>query len=208
MIFGRRAAPRWPDRIRQALWPPIGWRRALAYQWHRLARMQASPHAVAAGLASGVAVSITPLLGLQFLLAGTLAAVCRGSVLAAIAGTFFANPWTLPFIWFATFELGGWMLFGDPQAAIGSDGLAATFAEAARALRARDVGSLEAEVWPILLSMIVGSLPLGAFAWGVTYWPVRRLVRRYRIRRQARLRVIAAGAAPRRTGADLAASRR
>ena len=185
-MFARRSALRWPDRVRRTLWPHIGWARALKYRLHRIARLPGTPHTIAAGLACGVAVSITPLFGLHMLLAAVLALLCRGNIAASVAGTFFANPWTMPLIWLATLRLGSWMLFGDANAAVGAEGLSDTVAEVSRAIRARDVGVLESEVWPLLLSMTVGSLPLAVAAWCLTYWPVRHLVER---RRAARLRL-------------------
>ena len=158
----------------------------MRYRLHRIARLPATPHAIAAGLACGVAVSVTPLFGVHMLLAAALALLCGGSVMASAAGTFFANPWTLPLIWLATLRLGSWMLFGDANAAVGADGLSDTVAEVSRAIRARDVDVLESEVWPLLLSMTVGSLPVAVAAWCLTYWPVRHLVER---RRAARVRL-------------------
>lgn len=179
-MFARRRAPSWPDRVRSALWPRIGWRRAFAYRMNRVARLPGSSHTIAAGLACGVAVSITPLFGLHIVLAGILAYLCRGNLIASVAGTFFANPWTMPLIWLATLRLGSWMLFGDASAAIGLDGIAGAVADASRAIRTSDLGLFEDEVWPILLSMTVGSLPLGLAAWCMTYWPVRRFIDRRR----------------------------
>ena len=121
------------------------------------------------------------------LLGAALAWLCRGSILASTAGTFFANPWTLPVIWLLTLHLGSWMLFGDAAAAIGSDGLSDTVAGVSRAIRTRDMDLLEDEVGPLFLSMTVGSVPLAILAWALTYWPVRHLVQRYQTRRSKRL---------------------
>ncbi len=201
MMFGRRAPLGWWDRFRRNIWPPGGWRRTISYHGHRLARMRASPHAVAAGLACGVAIGVTPLLGLQLLLAAALALIMRGSVLASVAGTFVANPWTVPIIWLATFRLGSWMLFGDATA-VAENGISDALVDIGEAVRARDYDRLEAELWPILFCMLVGSLPLGAAAWCLTYWPARRLVRRYRARRRWGRRQVGVFAANRAARAD------
>ena len=36
----------------------------------------------------------------------TLAWILRGSMAAAIIGTLFGNPWTFPFIWYLSYEVG------------------------------------------------------------------------------------------------------
>ena len=68
--------------------------------------MKGSSHEVALGLACGISVSFTPFLGLHALLAITLAWTLRGSMAAALIGTLFGNPWTFPFIWYFTYEIG------------------------------------------------------------------------------------------------------
>ena len=182
-MFGRRSAPRLSHRVRNLLWPAIGWRRVAVYRMRRLARLEGTPHTIAAGLACGVAVSVTPLLGFHILLAAMLALVFRGSLVASAAGTFFANPWTIPVIWLASLRLGSWMLFGEAAASVGADILSDAVDDVSEAIRTGNFGRLENEVWPVLLSMMVGSVPLGLLTGGVTYWSVRRLVLAQRERR-------------------------
>ena len=77
-----------------------------------LKRMKGSPRDLAAGLATGLAISFTPFIGLHTLLAILLAWVIGASMAAAIIGTFFGNPWTFPFIWYLTYELGQFLYQG------------------------------------------------------------------------------------------------
>src|SRR4051794_41609998 len=86
MILGRRARPSLPRRLRGWLWPRAGWRRGGRYLLARVRRLPGTPHAVAAGLATGVAVSLPPFLRLHVLLALGLARLTGGNMLAAGAG--------------------------------------------------------------------------------------------------------------------------
>ena len=61
-------------------------------------RMKGSPRDLAAGFATGLAISFTPFIGLHTLLAILSAWIISASMAAAIIGTLFGNPWTFPFI--------------------------------------------------------------------------------------------------------------
>ncbi|MGE4221586.1 MAG: DUF2062 domain-containing protein, partial [Alphaproteobacteria bacterium] len=94
-MFRRRRQPPLVQRLFNIVWPSIGWRRSGRYLWLRLQRMPASPYSIASGFACGAAISVTPLLGMQFLLSAIWALAIRGNVLAAAIGTFLLNPWTM-----------------------------------------------------------------------------------------------------------------
>ena len=98
-----------------SLRPPLGrgvpkWRRRCAVATRlatrRLSRLRASPHEIALGCALGAFVSVTPLLGVQTLIAVVIALLLRASVPAAIVGTFVGNPLSWPFIWVSTYVMG------------------------------------------------------------------------------------------------------
>ena len=74
--------------------------------------MKGSPRDLAAGLATGLAISFTPFIGLHALLAMFISWVIGGSMAAALIGTLFGNPWTFPFIWYFTFEIGQFINYG------------------------------------------------------------------------------------------------
>ena len=80
--------------------------RFISYYKLKLARLPASPHAIAAGFACGSMVSFTPLLGLHFLLAIVFAYIIRGNYVAALLGTIVGNPITFPFIWGLIYKVG------------------------------------------------------------------------------------------------------
>tara|TARA_R110001592_G_scaffold3525_25_gene20128 strand:+ start:33778 stop:34353 length:576 start_codon:yes stop_codon:yes gene_type:complete len=96
---------------KQFFWPEMGWKRSIVYMKHRLLRVADTTHSIALGLAIGLGVSFTPLLGTHFIQAALIAFLFRGNVVAAMIGTWIGNPWTFPFFWWAGFSFGSF-LFG------------------------------------------------------------------------------------------------
>ena len=110
MLFKPRKPRSILYRARNILWPRAGWGRTLSYLRHRVARLPGTPESIAIGLACGIAVSFTPLIGFHFLVAALLAWVMGGNFLASALGTAFGNPWTFPLIWLWIYKLGTWIL--------------------------------------------------------------------------------------------------
>ena len=167
----------------------MGWRRLGTYLVKRVTRLPGTPHSIATGFACGAAISFTPFMGLHTVLSVLLSFLVRGNYLAAMAGTLIGNPWTFPFIWVATAKLGHALLGGATPAT-------AALAEPHFHRLFHEVGAL---IWP----MTVGSVPLGALAALLVYFPVVRMVGAYqnarrhrRERRQAERRAKLDMAAP------------
>ncbi len=155
--------------------PKKGFRRALAYYRLRIMRIGGSPHAVAGGVAVGVLSAWTPFLGFHVLFAIPIAWLFGGSMIAAAIGTTFANPLTCPIIWPLTWEVGQFMLGGEPGS--GHIDFDALFSHL-------DVSQL----WrPVLEPMLLGSLPLGLFCALLFYAVTYLAVRGFRNRRISRL---------------------
>jgi uncharacterized protein len=156
------------------------------YAIKRVARLSGTPHSIAAGAACGVAISFTPFMGFHLIGAFLLCLVVRGSYLAAVIGTLVGNPWTLPFLLLASYQLGH-ALLGGPAAPIEAfqDWTLGTF-----------FAKLEAVFWP----MALGSLPLGLVAGLATYFVLVRIVAAYQEtrarRRQSRRALRAHPASP------------
>lgn len=190
-MFRRREALGPAARVKGWFWPRSGWRRTLRYGTHRIGRMRGSPHGIAAGLACGTAVAMTPLMGLHFLLAALLAILVRGSIVASVVGTFILNPWTAPLIWIGSHEIGELLLRGHIAAVAGNSPIAMIDDawDAAMDLR---LDAFVEDILPTFLPMLIGSLPLAALVWFVTYWATRSLIHSYRrnawSKRAARLR--------------------
>jgi uncharacterized protein len=182
MILGRRDRPGILRRLAGWLWPRAGWRRSGHYLLMRIKRLPGTPQAIAAGLATGVAVSLTPFLGLHVLLALGLARLTGANMLAAALGTLAGNPWTLPLIWTATYRLGCLLLGRAPH------GLH-LLADLRPRILLGEAGLL---LWP----MTVGAAPLAAAAWAATYLLAVRAVTAVREERRRRLERRAAGFRP------------
>ena len=173
MVFKRRNPLSLLGRVRQFVWPSGGLRRTAIYVAHRIGRLPGTPYRIAAGFASGAAVSFTPFIGLHFVLAMGLSLLVRGNVIASAIGTVVGNPWTFPFIWAWIFSLGNWMLGAD-----GVDAPAEGFT----------LSAIFDRPWEILWPMILGALPTASVAWFVTFLPASAAVDQYQRARRRRLR--------------------
>ena len=173
-------------RLREFVWPEMGWRRLWRYLRYRLLRLSGSPYAVAAGFASGAAVSFTPLVGFHMLLGVVVARLIGANMVAALFGTIVGNPWTFPFIWLWTYKLGIW-LGVDPAGAADPGGRLNDLIPAiVDALLAFDLKYLAAEVWPIAAPMLAGGAVTGVVVWAVTYLSLKPVFEVYQNRRAAR----------------------
>ena len=171
MILGRRAPRALYLRLRDLLWPRRGWLRAGRYVLARVRRMPGTPHSIAAGFASGAAVSFTPFLGGHLLLPFGLALLVRGNLVAAALGTAAGNPLTFPLMFAATYQLGS-LILGEP---------ARGFTD----FSPLEPGEFLEEVGLRLRPMVVGSVPLGALVWVAVYLPLARAVAGVQERRHA-----------------------
>ncbi|MCF8496154.1 MAG: DUF2062 domain-containing protein [Alphaproteobacteria bacterium] len=115
-MFKRREPLNAFQTLREIFWPSMGWRRSFRYARHRIVRMSDSSHRIAAGLATGASISLTPIVGTHFIQAGLIAVLIRANVLMALMGTFLGNPWTFPFMWWESIRFGSFLfgLFGMP----------------------------------------------------------------------------------------------
>lgn len=173
-MFKRRHPLPFHQRAGAIVWPRGGWRRSGAYVAHRLRRLPGTPYRIAAGFASGAAVSFTPFIGLHFVLAALLAVAVRGNVIAAAIGTVVGNPWTFPLIWLWIYSLGQWVLGRG-------DGLKVL-------PEAISFQHIVESPFEILLPMVVGGIPTAIIAWFVFFWPLQRTVAEYQKARRRRLR--------------------
>ena len=142
---------------RQWIWPSMGWRRFIRYQFIKLARMTGGKRTIARGFACGAAISFTPFMGLHFLFAGLVAKALRGNVVAAMIGTAIGNPWTFPFIWSGSYNLG--LLILDWKTDQGHD-----FEQEL------SIATLLSNPLEIFLPMFVGSVPLVMIVRPIAYY--------------------------------------
>lgn len=194
-MFKRRDKRSWLTLLGRSFWPRGGWGRAFAYVWHRLRRLPDPPHKVARGIAAGVFTCFTPLYGFHFLLAGSIAWVLRGSILAALLSTLFGNPVTFPLIATVNMNIGNWMLGRDSSLPVGQ--ILASFGHASAEMW-RNTVALFTHATPhwdklamffdqVFLPYLIGGIIPGAIAGFVAYLVSEPVVRAYRNRRQKRL---------------------
>jgi uncharacterized protein (DUF2062 family) len=171
MLFRRREAESFLERMRVHLWPRRSWSRSSRYVVYRLRRLSDTPHAVALGFAAGVFTALTPFLGTHMVMAALLAWIIGGSVVAALLGTFVGNPLTYPVFWYSTYEVGNLMLGSriDQQRIDLSGGIFQS--------------SLD-QLWPILKPMTLGCLPVGLALAALSYVLVKPMVEAYKHRRR------------------------
>ena len=184
MLFRRRETESLWERLRVWLWPRRSFSRSLQYFSKRILRLNASPHAVAAGVAAGVFASFFPL-GLHFIIAAIVCWIIAGNLVAAVlAAAVGGNPLTVPLLWGVSWEIGKFVLhqrapLHGPPANMGDMLQHLSFAK----------------LWhPILEPLVVGAVPLGLFFalvfYAVTRWGmgVFREQRRRRLAERARKR--------------------
>lgn len=168
----RRRVPLTPTgRLRRLLWPSMGLARSGKYMIYRVGRIQGTAHAIGLGVACGVALSMTPLVGLHIPLAFALAWMLRANVMAAMVGTITANPWTFPAIWYASYRLGCAVLGMAP----GHDDqahLTLTF--------------LLDHPWQVFLPMLAGGSLMGVVAALVAYAIAKPVIQFYQEKRRER----------------------
>ena len=183
-MFARRTPHTRARWIANFFWPESGLRRFSRYLGHRVARMPGSPWSIAAGFACGAAISMTPLVGLHIALAVLIAWVIGANMVAAAFGTVVGNPWTFPFIWIWTLELGSWIVGSGPGA--GQVDFAALFGSLLEDILSLDMSRFYETSWPVLKPMLVGGGVMAVLTWLATCFLLLRLIRTYQERRKRR----------------------
>lgn len=177
MLFRRREEQRFTSRLRTLMWPRRSFSRSFRYLQKRVLRLNATPHAIAAGFAAGVLSSFTPFVGFHFLIAFGLAYLLAGNMAAAALGTALGNPLTFPFIWGATYEVGQYLLTSETI-----DGSAPK--DLGAALMHMDF----AAVWtPVVKPMLIGGIPLGLGAGLLAYTSIFFAARSFKKHRTRRI---------------------
>jgi uncharacterized protein len=183
-MFQRRVKQSFLKKVGQVLWPRMGWRRTLAYFWHRLQRIPGAPSSIAAGFACGVSVAMTPFYGMHIVTAGLMAWAIRGNVFAAVLGAQAANPWTAAPLWFAAYYLGAWMIginVNDQP-----PNFISMFKGLTEATLNLNFDIFRKSVWPIFWPMVLGSLPMGIIAGVVSYFALLPVLKKVQLRRITR----------------------
>jgi len=179
MLFKRRDKPNHLERLRVAVWPRHSFARSARYFSKRVLRLTASPNAIALGFAAGAFASITPFIGLHFILSFVIAFIIGGNMVAAALGTAVGNPLTFPFIWASTYKVGSMIIYGEAKTL-----------DHRTIDRHLDGGFLEKSLdtlLPLIKPMLVGAVPLGLLTATVFYFVVFYSVRAYQRSRRLKL---------------------
>ncbi len=160
----------------------LSWRRFRERATHVL-HLDEEPSRLAAGMAVGVFIGVTPFYGIHTILALAVAFVFRLNKVATITGAWINLPWFAPFVYGFSLKLGEALLSGDFSSF--SWASMSALAEAARAyLHASPRASL-GELWRLMWDMLfvasrplfVGTTIVGVVAGLVTYLVTLEAVR-------------------------------
>ena len=151
-------------------------------------RIKGTPQALSLGLATGIAISFTPFIGLHALLAIFISWVIGGSMAAALIGTLFGNPWTFPFIWYFTFEIGQLINYGflsyeeDFSFKIIKKEISTLLLILKNIIVFANILELEQNVVKLKLIpfMVVGSIPVVFITWILSYFSFLIIFKSYR----------------------------
>lgn len=184
-MFQRRSKPNIVIRLREFFWPSSGWHRSTRYVFHRVARIPGSSYSIAAGFACGAAISMTPFVGLHFVISAIVAYIMRANILASAIGTAVGNPWTFPFIWVWIYNVGLWIIGSGHINATEVD-FATIFSTSMEALIRFDIVYLVQTSGPVLWPMLIGSIPTAIVTWLIFYTPLQPIISRYQAARHHR----------------------
>ena len=98
------------------------WRR-LRYFYYRFIRIKDQTNSIARGLAAGVFAGCFPIFGIQMFAGGALAALVRGNIPIAIAGTWISNPVTYIPLFIFNYHVGIWILGTTAESLVATQSL-------------------------------------------------------------------------------------
>lgn len=133
----------------------------------KIKQLQGDPQYVALGMAIGVFISTTPTIPFHTVIAVALAFVFRCSKPAAVLGSFFANPVTIPFFYWASYKVG--LLFWGNSSDLDIQKYESVF----------EIFKLG---WDVLLAMILGGILIGIPPAIVFYFITRKIFVKLRSR--------------------------
>jgi uncharacterized protein len=196
LVFRRRDRRGIARAVWEIVYPKGGWSRAYLYVKHRLTRLPGTPEQIARGIAVGVFAAFSPLYGLHFLVAAVVALLIRGSVIAALLGTFFGNP--LTYIPIGAASVGaGYAILGKSIHVNVYGGFGQMFSQALwelwfnfTAIFTVSVADWTylSEFWDtVFFPWLVGSIPVGVIAGLLAYLLSAPTIRAYKNRRKGLL---------------------
>ena len=158
--------------LREAVWPTMGWDRAMMYYKHRLLRTPGSTYKIVGGLAVGMAVSFLPLLGTHWIEAIFLGWVMRVNKFAAWVGTGIGNPLTFPLMFWADYKIGAYIF--------GIRGMNDRVMQPDQITWHHFLENPMGLFLPMLLGGVILAIVVWPIAYALLYYPIRAMRRGYR----------------------------
>jgi uncharacterized protein (DUF2062 family) len=197
VVFKRRDKRSVSQMMLDSVYPRGGWRRAIYYITHRVRRLPDTPEKIARGIFAGVFTIFTPLFGLHFVVAGLLAKIMRGNIVAALLSTFLGNPLTYVPIGVISLKFGHFLL-GTKFDERTNTTLMKKFAGAAADLKDNvfalfsgadaNWAQLAQFYHEVFLPYMVGCLVPGLLAGLLAYYLSVPVIRAYQNRRKGRMK--------------------
>ncbi len=139
----------------------------------RLIRLRGNPKAIATGLASGVFAGFFPFLGMQTVIGIVLAAIFRGSKVAAMIATWVSNPLTYVPIFIFNYKVGQLLLGVEAQSILPSD--------------LESLAALKEMGFTFVATLLTGCFVVGAIAAVITYFYGLAIFERLRHRKPKKI---------------------
>ena len=190
MLFKRRTAQSFGQKIGNLLWPKMGFRRLANYYKYRTVRIPDSEYSVALGLAFGCSVSWTPTFGTHLLQCALFCWVTRSNWIASFIGSAFGNPWTTPMLMLISYHVGKALFVATGHAdMITPDDGAASFGEFLKLILGGDISMavFKANFMEYFLPTLLGGYVMGLATFPLFYFPFYYMVRGARLARLARI---------------------
>lgn len=179
------------QKIRNLIWPKMGFKRLAYYYKHRTIRIPAGEVPIALGLAFGCAVSWTPTFGTHLLQCALFCWMTRANWIAAFLGSAFGNPWTTPMLMLISYHVGKalFVATGHGEFLEAAAGAHATFGDFLTSILHGDVTLqlLSVNFNKYLLPTLIGGYTMALATFPLFFFPFYFMVKGARLARLARI---------------------
>jgi hypothetical protein len=163
-------------KLKRMVYPKKGYIKTFKLLFHKIGRNHDKKHSAAIGVAAGVAVSFTPLVGFHILLAALICLLFGGNTLMSIIGTLAGNPVTFPIFWYLSHCVGSRIIIKNVNVHLN---------EFFEALFSLDFDLIWEKFSYIYFQTLAGGVVFGLIVFGVIYYLTLRFIEKYK---EARVR--------------------
>jgi hypothetical protein len=190
MLFKRRDTVPMGDKIKNLIWPHMGFKRLLDYYKYRSIRLPANDKSIARGMAFGCLVSWTPTFGTHLIQCAAFCWLTRSNFIASFIGSALGNFITTPFMMLISYHVGKFILYN-----LGLEHLLIHHADTIM-----EVTDEALQKPKIFLPTLVGGYAFGILTYPIFYYASFYMVKTTRAARQKRIEMKAHQAAHEMTG--------